>query len=142
MDASLETLRGMGLDQNNPLYRELVTSNDFKTAAQLAGGGQDTVNNLSALYAERDRLNTEAARAQGELVFGPGMRALESSIAEQTRTVERLEGQAQEARKELKQEIQQMRHEAKNVVPEKVGKAVGDEVNGAVTAGNRQGGNR
>jgi hypothetical protein len=142
MDASLATLVSMGLDPNSALYRELAESNDTRTASQLAAGGPEEVANFAALYAERERLNTEAARAQGELVFGPGMRALGEDIAEQTRTVERIAAAAQEERRELKKEIRDMRQEAKTVVPEKTGKEVGKEINTAVSAGRTSGKNR
>jgi hypothetical protein len=132
----------MGLDPNSALYRELAESNDTRTASQLAAGGPAEVANFAALYAERERLNTEAARAQGELVFGPGMRALGEDIAEQTRTVERIAEEAQQERRELKREIRDMRQEAKTVVPEKIGDEVGKEINTAVSAGHRSGGNR
>jgi hypothetical protein len=142
MDAALQSLVGMGLDPNSALYRELTESNDVRTASQLAAGGPAEVANFAALYAERERLNTEAARAQGELVFGPGMRALGEDIAEQTRTVERIAEEAQQERRELKREIRDMRQEAKTVVPEKIGDEVGKEINTAVSAGHRSGGNR
>lgn len=139
MDAALATLRDLGLDQNSALYRELLLSNDVKTASQLAAGGAGTVADFAAQYAERDRLNMEAARAQGELVFGPGMASLASRIEDQTARVERLEEKAAVQRKELKDEIRAFRQEAKDVVPKKVGKEVGDAVNGAVTNGARAG---
>jgi hypothetical protein len=139
MDSLLAQLRDMGVDVNSGLYRELVQSNDVKTAQQLVNSGADNANYYENLYAERDALNAQSAAAQGELAFGAMQAELHGDLVDAQAAIDRTTEKMQETKQELRQELRDMREDLKQIVPKKIGQEVGGVINSAATSGANSG---
>ena len=68
------------------------------------------------------------------MLFAQGMSDLSTKMASAKEAVDKTTAAIEKTQKELKQEIRDMREEAKTVVPEKTGKEVGKAVNEPATA--------
>lgn len=134
MDQAMAALVGMGLDtegDRSGLYRELVQSNDWKTAQQLAAGGAGAVDQYEALYVQRGAQNAAAGGLAGELAYAQQTR---DATVEQTQKLGQLldSQRAQEAAtNQMKTEVWELKQDMRGLVPEKIGGSVGAVINGA-----------
>lgn len=123
-------LRSRGFD--GPAFQELAAKGDVETLRAYAALPPVRLQAIEAQYELRDRLADKAGKFAGNAEFGQAVRALrldsKESLAEQ-RAI-KVAAQA------MRNEIEQLRKELKPAARE-AGKALGQEVNDAIVAGNR-----